>query len=302
VNTYTELSQSDPAVGMLADGRFVVAWSDSSGNGDSFARLYDAAGNPDGGEFRLDVYTASGQDAPSVMADALGNFVAVWRRGDLFGQRFKPDLIFRDGFEDGTLGAWTASAADGGDLSVIPAAAMKSSLAGLRGVVDDTAGIYVQDDRPDGEARYRARFWFDPNGFDPGEAASRFRTRVFIAFSEAPTRRVLAIVLRRQGGQYSIRARARLDDNSQADTAFIPISDGPHAIEFDLRRATSPGFNVGSLTLRIDDDIAASMMFLENSLTEVDFVRMGALSVKPGASGTLYWDEFESRRQGVIEP
>jgi hypothetical protein len=29
---------------------------------------------------------------------------------------------------------------------------------------------------------------------------------------------------------------------------------------------------------------------------------MGALSVKPGASGTLYWDEFESRRDDYIGP
>jgi hypothetical protein len=29
---------------------------------------------------------------------------------------------------------------------------------------------------------------------------------------------------------------------------------------------------------------------------------MGALSVKLGASGTMYWDEFESRRQNGIGP
>jgi hypothetical protein len=28
----------------------------------------------------------------------------------------------------------------------------------------------------------------------------------------------------------------------------------------------------------------------------VDFVRLGAITVKPGASGTLYLDEFRSRR------
>ena len=41
---------------------------------------------------------------------------------------------------------------------------------------------------------------------------------------------------------------------------------------------------------------------MDNSLSAVDFVRLGALSVKAGASGTLYWDEFESRRQGEIGP
>jgi hypothetical protein len=31
-------------------------------------------------------------------------------------------------------------------------------------------------------------------------------------------------------------------------------------------------------------------------------VRLGALSVKPGATGTLFWDEFESRRLTYIGP
>jgi hypothetical protein len=29
---------------------------------------------------------------------------------------------------------------------------------------------------------------------------------------------------------------------------------------------------------------------------------MGALSLKTGANGTLYWDEFESRRESYIGP
>jgi hypothetical protein len=33
-----------------------------------------------------------------------------------------------------------------------------------------------------------------------------------------------------------------------------------------------------------------------------DFVRLGALSVKSGASGDVYWDEFESRRKTYIRP
>ena len=37
-------------------------------------------------------------------------------------------------------------------------------------------------------------------------------------------------------------------------------------------------------------------------MAAVDFVRLGALSVKPGANGTMYWDEFESRRQEEIGP
>ncbi|MCB0125551.1 MAG: S8 family serine peptidase, partial [Caldilineaceae bacterium] len=73
------------------------------------------------------------------------------------------DLIFEDGFESGNFGRWTStSTLDGGDLSVNAAAA----LAGTRGMsilIDDTRALYVTDDSPNAESRYRARFWFDPN-------------------------------------------------------------------------------------------------------------------------------------------
>jgi hypothetical protein len=41
---------------------------------------------------------------------------------------------------------------------------------------------------------------------------------------------------------------------------------------------------------------------LDNSVSAVDLVRLGALSIKAGASGTLYLDEFESRRASFIGP
>jgi hypothetical protein len=199
------------------------------------------------------------------------------------------------------MGKWSSSSTDGGDLSISPLASLKLSTAGLQGVVDDTVGLFVQDDRPQDERRYRARFYFDPNGFDPGEAQLHLRTRIFLAFSEAPTRRVAAIVLRRRDGEFSIRGRARLDDNTQAETPFIPITDEPHVIEIDLRLATAPSTSDGYLILSVDGDNTL-VAFLDNHLAEVDFVRMGALSAKAGANGTMYWDEFESRRQSAIGP
>ena len=79
------------------------------------------------------------------------------------------DLIFADGFETGDLSRWSAAATDGGDLSVTPQAALAGTF-GLQAMVDDTASLYVQDNSPDDEPRYRARFAFHPKDFDPGEA------------------------------------------------------------------------------------------------------------------------------------
>ena len=80
---------------------------------------------------------------------------------------------------------------------------------GLSAAVDDTDGLWVQDDAPDDEIRYRARFYFDPNGFDPGEALGHRRTRIFVAFQETQPGAVAAIVLRRISGAYALMGRTR---------------------------------------------------------------------------------------------
>jgi hypothetical protein len=308
VNAHTTFNQGSPALAAEFDGDFVVVWQSYTQDGSrwgTFGRRYDGLGTPEGPEFVLNTYTTGHQTFPAVASDASGRFVTLWdsEHGSvgIFGQRFVPDVIFRDGFETGTFNRWSLVSADGGDLSVSALAGLKFTTAGLRANVDDTAGLYVEDRTPDDEDRYRARCYFDPNGFDPGEAQNRRRTRIFIAFSEAPNRRLVAIVLRRIAGAYSIRGRAHLDDNSHADTPFIPITDEPHVIEFDLKRASGPGAADGYFELAIDGSWV-SYLPLDNSLSAVDFVRMGALSVKPGATGTMHWDEFESRRQGDIGP
>jgi hypothetical protein len=76
----------------------------------------------------------------------------------------------------------------------------------------------------------------------------------------------------------------------------------PHWIELDLKASSGPDANDGSFRLWVDGALVADLGALDNSLARVDFVRLGALSLKGGASGTLSWDEFESRRQAAIGP
>jgi len=313
VNTYTTGYQRDGIVASDADGNFVVVWrsyhnQDGHGGG-SFGQRFDALGARAGGEFQLNTYTTGWQDNPVVAVDGDGNFVTAWAsydaeegpgNGGIFARRFRPDLIFRDGVESGDMSRWSASNTGGGDLTVSGAAGMGGTPQGLQGVVNDTTGLFVEDATPNDEGRYRARFYFDPNGFDPGEGLNHRRTRILIAFSEAPNRRVAAVVLRRLSGNYAVMGRARQDDNSQADTGFFPISDGAHAIEIDLVRASDTEALDGTFELFIDGVSMNQLTGLDNSLAEVDFARMGALSVKTGAGGTMYWDEFESRRGTYI--
>ena len=212
------------------------------------------------------------------------------------------DPVFSDGFESGDLSAWSAASADGGDLSVQSNAALAGTQYGLQAIVDDTTGVYVEDGSPADETRYRARFYFDASGFDPGEATGARRTRIFIAFQEAPTRRLMAIVLRRVSGQYAVMARVRRNDNTQADTGFYPITPGEHWIEFNWVRASTATTADGAFQLWVDGDPVASLTGIANGAGAVDFVRMGALSVKAGATGVLHWDQFASRELTLIGP
>jgi hypothetical protein len=110
VNTFTTGDQQWPAVAMGADGNFVVAWMSPVQDGSSygvFGRHFQDAGTAPGAEFRVNSYTTSVQNYPSLAIHRNGTFLVVWdsfgRDGDssgVFGQRFAIDLIFRDGFED----------------------------------------------------------------------------------------------------------------------------------------------------------------------------------------------------------
>jgi hypothetical protein len=103
VNTYTTGDQEEPAVAMDANGNFVVAWvseaQDSSDYG-IFAQRFDAAGAPQGLEFRVNTYFTGPQRRQAVAMDADGDFVVAWTsypsdssgRG-IFAKRYDADGV-----------------------------------------------------------------------------------------------------------------------------------------------------------------------------------------------------------------
>jgi hypothetical protein len=297
-----------PRVAAVANGGFVVVWTDDDGSTYGVSgRRFDASGTPVGSAFRVNSYTTRSQISPAVASSPDGDFVVAWsslgQAGSgysTFGQRYG-DLIFEDGFESGDLSRWSSASTGGGDLLVSGAAALAGTPAGLLAFVNDTTSLYVQHDTPASFSRYRARFYFDPNGFDPGEASSHFRVRIFLA-QDASNQRLVTIVLKRQAGQYSVAARARLNDGTRVDTAFFNITNAQHFVEFDWQRATGPGTSDGYLGLLIDGTTVAVLTALDNDLSPVSFVRMGAVAVKTGAAGTLFFDQFESRTLRLIGP
>ena len=85
VNTYTTSNQRNPAIAVDSSGNFVVAW-ESFGQDDSvygiYAQRYNAAGNPQGSEFRVNTSTSGEQIDPEVNFDGSGNFIITWTGRD----------------------------------------------------------------------------------------------------------------------------------------------------------------------------------------------------------------------------
>jgi hypothetical protein len=212
------------------------------------------------------------------------------------------DLIFQDGFESGNTSAWGSEVDSESDLNVTAAAALNGSSFGLAALIDNTTAMYVQDDTPANEMRYRARFYFDPNSITMANNNAHY-----IMAARNATTEVLRIEMRRSGGNYQIRANVRGDGGGFANTGWFTISDAPHSIEIDWKASTGPGANNGYLHLWIDNSNSASptasINNVDNDTRRVESVRLGPLAgIDSGNSGTEFFDAFVSRETTFIGP
>jgi serine protease len=209
------------------------------------------------------------------------------------------DLIFADGFESGNLAAWSSSIVDGGDLSASPSAALVGGH-GLQALIDDNNTLVVIDDVPTAEARYRVRFYFDPNSIPMALGDAHL---LFQGFTGSGITQVLQLELRFQATGYEVRALLFNDAKVWISTNWIPLSNAPHALELDWRAATAAGANNGGLTFWIDGVQQADLTGVDNDTRRIDQVRLGAASgVDTGTRGTYFFDAFESRRLTYIGP
>jgi hypothetical protein len=92
-NVETQGLQWMPTVAMAPDGGYLVVWA--AGSGGVYGRLYDAAGKPRTGEFRVsDPNADPSQYAPRVAASSKGGFLVVWPDG---GPRAKGRFVAANG-------------------------------------------------------------------------------------------------------------------------------------------------------------------------------------------------------------
>ena len=81
VNSYIAHDQVSPAITALADGGWLVTWASllqDGGDWGVYAQRYSSNGSAQGGEFRVNITTASDQSNPAVTALADGGYVVTW--------------------------------------------------------------------------------------------------------------------------------------------------------------------------------------------------------------------------------
>jgi RHS repeat-associated protein len=200
------------------------------------------------------------------------------------------DTIFNADFETANLSQWTSNVNDGGNLSASDSADYWG-LQGLSALANDNNPIYAQDDTPNNETQYRARFYFNPNSVT---MATNDVLDIFTGRNA--TNDVVRIQLQKTAASYQIRAGLLNDAGVWTDTSWYDASSTWGAIEIQYQAFA----NSGSLTLWLDDVQKQSLTYVDNDTRTITDVRLGAQGIETGTRGTLYFDDFESRRFSYI--
>ncbi|MBI5566435.1 MAG: S8 family serine peptidase [Chloroflexi bacterium] len=207
------------------------------------------------------------------------------------------DTIFADGFESGTLGAWSSASTGAGRLTVTTAAALSGKW-GLQALINSTRALYVSDASPANEATYHARFYFAPNSVTMSNGKAH---NVLVGYS-ASGAIVFRVEFRRSSNVYQLRGVARTNSGSNLATNWYTISDASHAIEIEWQAASTASGTNGALSLWIDGTVKQTRSGVANGNYRVEEVRLGAINVVSGIAGTEYFDGFVSTRNTTIGP
>lgn len=204
------------------------------------------------------------------------------------------DMIFADDFETGTVSAWASNTNSAGS-KVAPAAALVGNQGWQVSIASNTA-TYLTDNSPNAEARYRARFYFDPNTIVMKDGNAHV---IFAGYHG--TKVVLRTEFRNSKGKYQVRAGTLDDGGTWKSSSWFTISDASHPIELDWQAATAAGANNGVLSLWIDGMLQTNVLGIDNDTRRIDAIRLGPSSgIDSGTRGAYYFDDFVSRRQSAI--
>lgn len=183
----------------------------------------------------------------------------------------------------------------GAHASASAAAAMGSSRYGIQFAIVGTDAIRLKSSLAWTTKTIRFRFYFDPNGISLGSTL----TRVIASLWNATDGNVLRVFFKDDSGM-SIAVEYQEDGGGTTSTAFQSITDAPHYIEVELKRASSAGGSDGYVRFWVDDTLADT----DSSLDIFDLGRPTEIRLvwdtnnHASDSGTLYFDELLVNNDG----
>lgn len=208
--------------------------------------------------------------------------------------------IFADSFESGNTAAWSF-VNNGSRISVNSQAARIGSY-GAQVTIDPATAVYLADDRPAAEPRYRARFYFHPNSIT---LANKITHPIFYGVQGSGTS-VMRIGFQKASNKYQVRAGLLNDGTTWKFTSWYTISNDWHVLEVDWLAATSTSAKNGSLTFWLDGAQKATVSKIDNDTRRIDASWLGWLgpteALGAGTQGSYYFDDFVSRRLNYIGP
>jgi hypothetical protein len=107
---------------------------------------------------------------------------------------------------------------------------------------------------------------------------------------------VLHLQLQKSAGVYQVRPGALNDAGAWTDSGWYYIQNKWSAVELDYQGSAYDG----AVSLYIDGALKQSLIDIDNDTRTVDAASLGAMGVDAGASGSLYFDDFDSRRFSYI--
>ncbi len=209
------------------------------------------------------------------------------------------DALFADTFESGNFTGWSSSTTGSGKLSVTTASKVGGNYGMQAQASSSNTSLYVVDKRPSSETQYRARFYFKPNGITLGDTQVHYLLYGQQGTSSPTT--ILRLEFRKSLGDYQLRASAYNDSSAWQSTQWYYVANQLYYFEVNWQAATAAGANNGVLTLWIDGTQMETITNLDTDTRRVDQIQFGQIAgTLTGATGTDYYDLYESRRTSYI--
>ncbi len=212
---------------------------------------------------------------------------------DYLQKRDMPDSLFSYDFETGNLTGnptevpgWSSVA----NSPVVNGFADYTGNYGMQVQITSTAEVSAVYSTAQNESSYRARFYVNPNSISMGGDT----LDVFSGYNG--TTRVFTVQLQKTASTYQVRAGAYNDAGTWIYTNWYDIQNTWTGVEVNYHALLTSG----SFELIVGDVSRQVLTNIDNDTRVLNEVRLGAQGIGANTSGTLYFDDFISRRFTAI--